>query len=47
VKGISGKMSYPRFEFFPAYRSHKMMPHEGLVFFLIFFELVMPDSGLA
>jgi hypothetical protein len=43
VKGLSSKRSYPRFEFFSTIRSHKMMPCEGLIFFLIFFELVTPD----
>jgi hypothetical protein len=46
MKGISGKLLYPRSEFFPAPRSHKIMPREGLVFF-DFFELVMPDWGPA
>jgi hypothetical protein len=33
---------YPRFYFFPAIRSHKMMPREGLLFFQFFLNWLSP-----
>jgi hypothetical protein len=36
MKLLFGKHFFSRFDFFPAYRSHKMMSHEGLTFFRFF-----------
>jgi hypothetical protein len=47
VKGLSGKLPYPRFNFFPQLGHIKWCHTKVLWFFDFFFEIVMPNLGPA